>query len=52
MNYGFEEFGLMREGMHNVSCFRDEYWIFNMLSDMKLRYEEKGSLWVNFPKLL
>ena len=51
VNYGFEEFGLLRKGLHDVSYYQDEYWLFNMLSDMKLRYEEKGSLWLDFPKV-
>ena len=52
MNYGFEEFGLLKRGLQDVSYFRDEYWIYDMLQDMKLRYEnKKGPLWLDFPKL-
>ena len=36
------------ESMENSILF---FKPFNMLSDMKLRYEEKGSLWLDFPKV-
>ena len=52
VNYGFEEFGLLKKGLQDVRYFRDEYWIYDMLQDMKLRYEnKKGPLWLDFPKL-
>ena len=38
VNYGFEEFGLLREGLHDVRYFQDEYWISNIL--YIVRYED------------
>jgi len=51
VNYGFEEFRLLKKGLQDVRYFRDEYWIYNMLEEMKQRYEKKGPLWLDFPKL-
>jgi len=53
VNYGFEEFGLLKQYCQtwDFRYFRDEYWIYDMLQEMKQRYENKGPLWLDFPKL-